>query len=79
MPESKEAIHHPAHYGGEANPYEAIKVIEAVGLGEGFCLGNALKYLLRAGKKDPSKTIEDLEKARWYLDRHIATLKGQQP
>jgi hypothetical protein len=40
----------PAHYGGADNPYEAIKVIEAWKLG--FCLGNTVKYISRAGKKD---------------------------
>lgn len=65
-------INHPAHYGGAENPYEAIKVIEAWGLG--FCLGNAVKYISRAGRKvDP--TIQDLKKARWYLDREIANLE----
>lgn len=68
------AVDHPSHYGGADNLYEAIKVIEAWGLG--FCLGNAVKYISRAGKKDPAKEIEDLEKARWYLDREIATLKA---
>ena len=67
-----DAVNHPAHYGGAANPYEAIKVIEAWGLG--FCLGNALKYISRAGKK--GSLVEDLEKARWYLDREIARAKG---
>ena len=61
-----ESIDHPAHYGGDT-PYEAIKVIEAWGLG--FHLGNALKYLSRADKKGTA--IEDLKKARWYLDREI--------
>jgi hypothetical protein len=65
-------VNHPQHYGSADNPYEAIKVIEAWGLG--FCLGNAVKYIARAGHKDPSKTIEDLEKARWYLDREISQL-----
>lgn len=69
----KEAVNHPAHYGGEDNPYEVIKVIRAWGLG--FCLGNAVKYISRAGKKDPTKEIEDLEKARWYLDEHIKQRK----
>ena len=67
-------VDHPAHYGGELNPYEAIKVIEAWELG--FCLGNAVKYISRAGKKDPEKTIEDLKKARWYVDREIERLGG---
>lgn len=68
-----ENINHPAHYGGKDNIYEAIKIIEHYKLG--FCLGNTLKYILRAGKKDPEKYIEDLEKAKWYLERKINTLK----
>jgi len=67
-----EAVNHPAHYGGADNPYEAIKVIEAWGLG--FCLGNTVKYISRAGKKDPVLLIQDLEKARWYLEREIQRL-----
>lgn len=65
-----EAVNHPSHYGGESNPYEAIKVIEAHNLG--FNLGNAVKYILRAGKKGNAK--EDLEKAVWYLKREIGRL-----
>lgn len=60
-------VNHPAHYGGENNPYEAIKVIEAWELG--FCLGNTVKYISRAGKKDAK--LQDLKKALWYLDREI--------
>jgi hypothetical protein len=71
-----EKVNHPAHYGGGDNPYEAIKVIKAWELG--FCLGNVVKYISRAGKKDKSKEIEDLEKARWYLDERIQHLKEQQ-
>ena len=59
----------PAHYtrGG----IECIDVIEALGLG--FHLGNALKYLWRAGHKGDA--LEDLRKARWYLEREIARLE----
>jgi hypothetical protein len=71
--DKKESINHPTHYGGQSNPYEAIKIIEALDLG--FCLGNTLKYISRAGKKDKSKTLEDLLKARWYLDREIQKLQ----
>ena len=62
-----EAVNHPDHYGGAENPYEAIKVIEAWGLG--FCLGNAVKYISRAEKKGAA--LEDLRKAAWYLQREI--------
>lgn len=69
------AVDHPQHYGGRDNPYEAIKVIEAWGLN--FCLGNAVKYISRNGKKDADKAVEDLKKARWYLDRQIANLESE--
>lgn len=69
--ENKSKVKHPKHYGGEDNPYEAIKVIEAWGVG--FNLGNTLKYISRAGKKD--NIIQDLEKALFYLDREIQNLK----
>lgn len=67
-----ETINHPEHYGGD-NTYEAIKVIEAWDLD--FSLGNTIKYISRAGKKDKAKEIEDLKKALWYLDRKIKTLE----
>lgn len=70
-----EAVNHPSHYGGADNPYEAIKVIEAWDLG--FCLGNTVKYISRAGKKAEETTVQDLEKARWYLDREISHRKGR--
>lgn len=60
-------VNHPPHYGGADNPYEAIKVIDAWNLG--FSLGNAVKYICRAGKKD--NTVQDLKKARFYLDHAI--------
>lgn len=65
---SLEAVNHPAHYGGEDNPYEAIKVIEAWGLG--FNLGNAAKYIARAEHKGAS--LQDLKKSVWYIQREIA-------
>lgn len=71
MSEQREAVSHPQHYGGADNPYEAIKVIEAWQLG--FCLGNTVKYISRAGKKDA--LLQDLKKARWYLDREIQNLE----
>jgi hypothetical protein len=64
-----EKIDHPAHYGGASSPFEVIKIVEEWGLG--FHLGNALKYVARAGKKTPGDVLTDLKKARWYLDRAI--------
>ena len=69
-----EQINHPAHYGGADNPYEAIKVIEAWNLG--FSLGNAVKYISRAGRRGDSK-LQDLKKSRWYLDREIQNLEKE--
>ena len=69
----KETINHPEHYGN--GTYEAINVIEAWNLG--FSLANVVKYISRAGRKDPEREIEDLEKAKWYLERHIQNLKNK--
>lgn len=74
IPKSNEFVNHPKHYGGEENPYEAIKVIDAWELG--FALGNTVKYISRAGKKDPKKELEDLKKAMWYLQHHISKLEN---
>ena len=57
----------PEHYGGESNPFEPIKVIEAWDLG--FNLGNVIKYIGRLGKKD--EEIKELKKAQFYLNREI--------
>ena len=73
--ENKEHVNHPSHYGGENNEYEAIKVIDAWGLG--FSLGNAVKYISRAGKKDSNKEIEDLKKAMWYINHHVKNLEDK--
>ena len=62
-----EMVNNPEHYGGATNIYEAIKVIEAWDLD--FHLGNTVKYISRAGKKNPEKELEDLKKAAWYLQR----------
>jgi hypothetical protein len=71
---SEEMVNNPLHYGGADNPYEAIKVIEAWGLD--FHLGNTVKYISRAGIKNPEKELEDLKKAAWYLQRRIENLQG---
>ncbi len=60
----------PSYY---QNGIETIEAIEAWDLG--FCLGNAVKYISRAGKKDPTKTVEDLNKAIWYIERRILELE----
>lgn len=74
---SAEKVNHPLHYGGADDPYEAIKVIEAwspnLPKGTEFHIGNTLKYLSRSGKK--GSALEDLRKARWYLDRAIQQIE----
>lgn len=77
-----ESIDHPQHYGGADDPYEAIKIIEALGWLEGFCKGSALKYLVRAGDKPGESENRDLGKAEWYIRywrerRAAATTKGE--
>lgn len=71
---STDPVNNPQHYKSKKG-FESIDVIEAFGLC--FCLGNVAKYIFRAGKKDPKKEIQDLEKARWYLDRKIQQLKNK--
>ena len=68
-----DVVNHPSHY-TDGN-IEVIDFIEDKGLG--FCLGNAIKYISRAGKKYPDKEIEDLEKAVWYINRRIKELKKE--
>lgn len=68
-------INNPEHYGGKENTFEVIKIIEHFNLN--FPLGNSVKYILRAGKKNPEKEIEDLEKARYYIERQIINIKKQ--
>ena len=64
------AVDHPSYY--NQGRIEVIDYIEDKNLG--FHLGNAVKYISRAGHKDPSKTIEDIKKAIWYLERYIQLL-----
>jgi hypothetical protein len=69
----EEKVNNPTHY--HPGTYEAIKVINAWGLG--FSLGNVLKYISRAGRKNGSSELEDLKKAQWYLNSAIQDLEGK--
>jgi hypothetical protein len=69
MASKKDMVNHPSHY--TSTRFEVIDIIEEFGLD--YHLGNVAKYLLRAGKKDD--IVQDLSKARWYLDRKIAQLQ----
>jgi hypothetical protein len=63
-----DAVNHPSHYNGHPSGVECIVIVEHMN----FCRGNAIKYIWRAGEK--GNEIEDLKKARWYLDREIERL-----
>ena len=66
-------VNHPPHYKSDSG-IESIDVIEGFGLN--FHLGNVIKYILRHNKK--GKPLEDLKKARWYLDREIEKLESKE-
>ncbi len=70
-PRAPSAVDHPAHYTRHPSGIEAIDVTEHFN----FCLGNAIKYIWRAGLK--GERIEDLKKARWYLTREIDRLEKE--
>lgn len=76
-PNKSDGVNHPGHY--NSGKIEVIDFIEDQGLG--FHLGNVVKYISRAGKKKSGnlsaveKTIQDLEKAEWYLRRYIEWVK----
>lgn len=71
-----DVVDHPAHY-NEYEGFEVINVIEQItpkyDERVGYHIGNALKYIMRAPFK--GKTVEDLEKAQWYLNRAISLMK----
>jgi len=71
--EMQEMVDHPAHYGGADNLYEAIKVIEAWGLG--FHLGSAVKYISRLNKKAGNSELQDARKCLWYVKRYVELLE----
>jgi hypothetical protein len=86
--DKSDKVDHPSHYGGDT-VYEHIKVAEAWGLN--YALGNATKYICRAGKKDlfpgvitgqeeriRKGQVEDLRKAAWYLQHEIERLEKNQ-
>lgn len=64
-------VNHPGHYTSHPSGVECIDVTEHMN----FCLGNALKYIWRADLKNDDGGIQDLEKARWYIDREIERRK----
>lgn len=67
MNEPYEEVQHPRHY-QMAGGIEVIDLVEHLP----FNVGNAVKYLCRAGRKPGADTIKDLKKAAWYAEREIA-------
>lgn len=65
-PHKHDPVNHPKHYTNHPSGVECITVTEHMG----FCLGNAMKYIWRADEKHDA--IEDLRKAKWYIEREIA-------
>jgi len=61
------AVHHPAHYNRHPSGVECIDLVEQLP----FNLGNAVKYMWRAGLKEPERSVEDLKKCIWYLEREL--------
>jgi hypothetical protein len=66
-------VNHPKYYTAHPSGVECIQITEHLN----FCLGNAVKYIWRAGEKDQEKEIEDLEKGAWYLSREIQKRKKE--
>jgi hypothetical protein len=69
IPTLHDPVNHPSHYTEHPSGVECIQVTEHMN----FCLGNAVKYIWRAGLKNDN-AIEDLKKARWYVDRELERL-----
>ena len=64
-------VNHPKHYNSHPSGVECIEITEHMT----FCLGNAMKYIWRASLK--GKEVEDLRKARWYIDREISRILSE--
>jgi len=68
-----DVVEHPTHYCSHPSGVECIKITEHLN----FCIGNAIKYLWRAGIKNKGTKIEDLRKALWYINREINRLERE--
>lgn len=69
----KENVNHPQHYNEHPSGVECIDIVRHMN----FNLGNVIKYLWRAGLKEGNADIQDLEKAKWYLEDEIKRIKGR--
>lgn len=71
LPLPDDPVNHPPHYKAHPSGVECIQITEHMN----FCLGNVVKYVWRVGLKEGVDELQDLKKARWYLDREIARRK----
>jgi hypothetical protein len=69
---TNDAVYHPSHYTSDPSGVECITITQH----RNFCVGNAIKYLWRAGLKDSNPTTQDLEKAIWYIECEIDRIKN---
>lgn len=67
---SEEKINHPSYYGGDER-YEVVKLLDDWHFGYGFAMGSAIKYIVRAGKKNADSEETDIKKAIWFLERAV--------
>lgn len=67
---TNDPVEHPAHY-CLPNGAELIDILDSLP----YCRGAAIKYIFRAGRKDPAKEVEDLRKARWMIDHELKLLE----
>lgn len=72
-----EKINHPEHY-QTSGGIECIDYIESCGFGTGFCLGSAIKYISRAGRKEGESARDDINKAIWYLRRYLGGIDSDE-
>lgn len=69
----KDAVNHPSHYNADPSGIECIEIVRH----RNFNIGNAIKYLWRAGLKDGNKDVQDLKKAIWYIEDEIKRLEDE--
>jgi hypothetical protein len=67
----EDKVNHPKHYTNHPSGIECIEITQH----HDFCIGNAIKYLWRAGIKGADTEVEDLEKAIWYINKKIELIK----
>ncbi|MCW2763851.1 MAG: hypothetical protein JWR85_4052 [Marmoricola sp.] len=70
MTDIEDVVNHPSHY----TAYQGLEIIDLTEQ-MNFNRGNAVKYICRAGLKDPATEVQDLEKAAWYVSREIARIQ----